>query len=524
MGTRTTNRNFYKPDFSERGWDDEVNENFDTIDRLLAPEVVDLRDFPIDVTGNNESSSAILSAIAELPQVSGERSGILKFPAGILTVSAPLLVSIARGMIWQGAGKNSTFIRPTTALSGLSVIQWNDVRESSIRDMCIEGNASAPPDAAIESRRANGGAHIPTANEFRNLILGSEAVDNLVKGMKFTQTGGDENNDNHMLFDVAMSQTSGYALSIEHGQSQLHKIYNISVRNCGGGIKTAGGCYNLIGGSMTVREGGWDFEFASGTYYGHPTEIVNVNIEDGAWLLKTASSADIHIYMSHVEKSGGDASPPASGSTDIDFQSSNGTLTIDKCRLPVGVPVEASCTGASQVVQIHRTITALQEITFAGDLRMSGNTHLAGTLTLTPSGSGKAWVLGDSGGGFTKNQLRVYGDYLTLQGQSGTLIDSTGGDLQLRTQGLDRWAIQNQGHFICATDGGFNIGASGANRPDSVHVKTQTVSPLVVMAERSDPTGTSDQGKLYVRDNGAGKSQLCVIFGTGAVQVLATEP
>lgn len=31
-------------------------------------------------------------------------------------------------------------------------------------------------------------------------------------------------------------------------------------------------------------------------------------------------------------------------------------------------------------------------------------------------------------------------------------------------------------------------------------------------------------GRLYFRDNGAGKTQLVVRFNTGAVQVIATEP
>lgn len=36
--------------------------------------------------------------------------------------------------------------------------------------------------------------------------------------------------------------------------------------------------------------------------------------------------------------------------------------------------------------------------------------------------------------------------------------------------------------------------------------------------------GAADTGRLYVRDNGAGKTQLCVRFNTGAVQVIATQP
>jgi hypothetical protein len=34
----------------------------------------------------------------------------------------------------------------------------------------------------------------------------------------------------------------------------------------------------------------------------------------------------------------------------------------------------------------------------------------------------------------------------------------------------------------------------------------------------------ANRARLFVRDNGAGKTQLCVRFHTGVVKVLATEP
>lgn len=43
--------------------------------------------------------------------------------------------------------------------------------------------------------------------------------------------------------------------------------------------------------------------------------------------------------------------------------------------------------------------------------------------------------------------------------------------------------------------------------------------------EMTEPAAPAANGaRLYVKDNGAGKSQLCVRFATGAVQVIATEP
>lgn len=41
----------------------------------------------------------------------------------------------------------------------------------------------------------------------------------------------------------------------------------------------------------------------------------------------------------------------------------------------------------------------------------------------------------------------------------------------------------------------------------------------------ADPSaGAESTGRLYLRDNGAGKTQLCIRFNTGAVQVIATQP
>lgn len=48
---------------------------------------------------------------------------------------------------------------------------------------------------------------------------------------------------------------------------------------------------------------------------------------------------------------------------------------------------------------------------------------------------------------------------------------------------------------------------------------------LITLAERTDPSApAANEGHFYLRDNGAGKTQLVVRFPTGAIQVLSTEP
>lgn len=51
------------------------------------------------------------------------------------------------------------------------------------------------------------------------------------------------------------------------------------------------------------------------------------------------------------------------------------------------------------------------------------------------------------------------------------------------------------------------------------------VNAFVEFSETTDPAApATDHARLYARDNGVGKTQLCVRFATGAVQVIATEP
>lgn len=80
-----------------------------------------------------------------------------------------------------------------------------------------------------------------------------------------------------------------------------------------------------------------------------------------------------------------------------------------------------------------------------------------------------------------------------------------------------------------------SISGAGAIRAQFRGAASTIHTPLVMgsaagqgffqMPEQSSaPSGVANTARLYAIDNGAGKTQLVVIFGSGAAQVLATEP
>lgn len=60
---------------------------------------------------------------------------------------------------------------------------------------------------------------------------------------------------------------------------------------------------------------------------------------------------------------------------------------------------------------------------------------------------------------------------------------------------------------------------------DDATVADQTVVDFLEFTEMTTPSAAvSNKARLFSRDNGAGKTQICARFATGAVVVVATEP
>jgi hypothetical protein len=69
--------------------------------------------------------------------------------------------------------------------------------------------------------------------------------------------------------------------------------------------------------------------------------------------------------------------------------------------------------------------------------------------------------------------------------------------------------------LVLGTDDAFLLGAANGTGKSFVQFREQSTDPAAAPA---------DGARLFAKDNGAGKTQICVRFATGAVQVIATEP
>jgi hypothetical protein len=230
--------------------------------------------------------------------------------------------------------------------------------------------------------------------------------------------------------------------------------------------------------------------------------------------------------------------------------------------------------GGSSVFQISR----------AGQLRAESVASISGALSLVTNGVSRALVSGGSFAIFENagNSILTFGNSFdtvlardaanTLAQRNGTnaqtfRIYNTFTDASNYERGFMRWSsnvlqigteaagtgvardthlsgasaqVTATNQFYISTTGavrwGFNLSGSGnefapnANNSFDIGIASNRVRNIffgtfVEGSETTDPAApATDRGRLYYRDNGSGKTQLCVRFATGAVQVLATEP
>jgi hypothetical protein len=115
--------------------------------------------------------------------------------------------------------------------------------------------------------------------------------------------------------------------------------------------------------------------------------------------------------------------------------------------------------------------------------------------------------------------------------QSGTGADATLEAVGKNASNPEAYAEVTARTYDGATHGGvasitisLDTGTGVIDVGGATRMRLGTVY-LEMTEQGSDPAAPgTNRGRLFLRDNGSGKTQLCVVFNTGAVQVIATEP
>lgn len=93
-----------------------------------------------------------------------------------------------------------------------------------------------------------------------------------------------------------------------------------------------------------------------------------------------------------------------------------------------------------------------------------------------------------------------------------------------RINAYPRMGIEFGAGGSSATDTGFRRREAGVMSLDNGGPADGGAALEMVELSADPAAGAANTGRLYLKDNGAGKTQLCIRFNTGAVQVIATQP
>lgn len=164
-------------------------------------------------------------------------------------------------------------------------------------------------------------------------------------------------------------------------------------------------------------------------------------------------------------------------------------------------------------------------LTYSSGSRFSG----APTATVTVSGGAVTAVA------ITQAGLGFYAADTILTASAAT-IGGTGSGFSVPVTALTGATSSNntlvgyQAGYL-QTEGSNNIAIGASANLDSLTGSNQInvggvyFHDRFVYVERTDPAAPAvNSAVVYARDNGSGKTQLCVRFNTGAVQVISTEP
>jgi len=179
----------------------------------------------------------------------------------------------------------------------------------------------------------------------------------------------------------------------------------------------------------------------------------------------------------------------------------------------VGLNVVGAGGGTAISAQGYSASTTVATIGLA--IRGAGSGTAHGVFGISGSG------IGVSGSSSSGTGVRGYSD-----SQSGVAGGSGSGGSIPDDTGVYGFANGSAGRGVFGEAiGGHGVHGKATTGWAGYFVGKVYLSKYQEMQEISNPQApTANKARLFVRDNGSGKTQLCVRFNTGGVQVIKTQP
>lgn len=216
------------------------------------------------------------------------------------------------------------------------------------------------------------------------------------------------------------------------------------------------------------------------------------------------------------DPAGTPASEKATGAQIRDFLAGNGTLlsamtdtwnNAGTAFVGLGLDITDTSSAAGSLAMRIRGgaagTTTLMSLSKAGELTLAAGVNVAGRGVLSTNGV-----------------LYLLGTGETAAGSSSYIIGRNSTSLTFGVGGNNRWQITTSTYdFSPAVDNSYDFGAAARR------IRRQFMAEYMDISEMTAPSAPgANTARLFVQDNGAGKTQLMAIFPSGAAQQVAIEP
>jgi hypothetical protein len=120
---------------------------------------------------------------------------------------------------------------------------------------------------------------------------------------------------------------------------------------------------------------------------------------------------------------------------------------------------------------------------------------------------------------FSHRDMTAVGQLAVQQTAAGVTNLNSVGTLNIANSGANTWGFSATSLSPLNADNTRDFGATASR------IRRLFMAEYLEISEMAAPAAPgADKARFFCRDTGGGKSQICAIFPTGAIQVIATEP